>query len=251
MIFGTCAGFGVIVTALCIYRARRRPAVATWCITFAFAICTVGVFFAIPSVSGWTEDVTGVDNIAKLIAHICAILWCVNLQLAMVDIAYAPDYLYVAVARRLFVALFTLAAMIPIWSTANKPGLDFTTAFAGDVAVRTYLLIYLLYTFYTCAELAFMCAKSATYNWPGRPWSSFGYGSSAIAATLGLAYSVSRGGYLVAYTAGHPWSLPLEEKMSPAFAGLAIIFLFFGLTLPLVGTLIRNWRNRLTQTASD
>lgn len=169
----------------------------------------------------------------------------------MVDIAYAPAYLRVAVARRVFVALAALVAMVPIWATANKPGLDFTTAFAADAAVRIYLIIYLLYTFFTCAELAFMCAKSATHNWPGRPWSSFGYGSSAVAAVLGLAYSTSRGGYLIAYTAGHPWSLQMEEKVSPLFAGLSIIFLFFGLTLPLVGTLIKNWRNRRAQVAVD
>lgn len=246
-IFGTCAALGVFVTALCVYRAHRKPTLATWCITLAFGICTLGVTFAIPAIASWTESITGVDNIAKLIAHICAMLWCVNLQLAMVDIAYSPAYLRVAVARRLFVASAALAAMIPVWFNANRPGLDFTTAFAEDPAVRIYLLIYLIYTFFTCAELAFMCAKSATYNWPGRPWSSFGYGSSAIAAVFGLAYSASRGGYLIAYTTGDPWSLGAEERISPLLAGVAIVFLFFGLTLPLVGTLVKNWRNRSRQ----
>lgn len=246
VIFGTCAVIGVMVTALCFYRARRKPTVATWCITIAFAICTVGVVFAIPSVARWTEEVTGIDNLGKLIAHVCAILWCANIQLAMVDIAYAPTYLRVAVARRVFVATGVLSAMIPIWFTANKPDIDFTTAFAEDSAVRIYLIIYLLYVFFTCAELAFMCAKSATHNWPGRPWSTFGYGSSAMAAVFGLAYSISRGGYLVAYTAGNAWSLEMEEKVSPMLAGLAVIFVFFGLTLPLIGTLLRGWRNRLS-----
>jgi hypothetical protein len=239
VIFGTCTGLGVVVTALCAYRARMKPTVATRCITLAFGICTVGVFFAVPAVASRTEEITGIDNLPKLIAHTCAILWCVSLQLAMVDIAYAPTYLRVAVMRRSFVAVAVLAAMIPIWLSTNQSGLDFTTAHAKNPAVRVYLILYLLYTFFTCTELAFMCAKSATYNWPGRPWSSFGYGASAVAAVFGLAYSVSRGGYLVAYTAGHPWSLELEEKMSPLLAGVAILFLFVGLTLPLVGTLLK------------
>lgn len=251
IIFGTCAALGVAVTALCFYRARRRSTVATWCITFAFAVCTVGVFFAIPAVATWTEEITGVDNIAKLIAHTCAILWSVNLQLAMVDIAYAPAYLRIAVARRLFVAAFVLGAMVPVWFSANESGLDFTTEFAENSSVRIYLLLYLFYTFFTSAELAFMCAKSATYNWPGRPWSSFGYGSSAIAATFGIAYTLSRGGYLIAYTVGSPWSLDTEEKLSPALAGISVIFLFLGLTLPLVGTLIRQRRQRSTVIAAE
>ncbi|MFD7835513.1 hypothetical protein [Streptomyces sp. NPDC059761] len=246
IIFGSCAALGVVVTALCAYRAQRKSTVANWCISFAFGICTVGVFFAIPSIAQWAESVTGIDNIAKLVAHICAILWCVFLQLAMVDIAYAPAFLRVAIARRAFVALAVLAAMIPMWLSANQPGIDFTTAFASNVPVRIYLITYLFYVFFTCSELAFMCGKSATYNWPGRPWSSFGYASSAVAAVLGILYAASRGGYLIAYTMETPWSLHLEEKMSPALAGLAVIFLFLGLTLPLIGTLIREYRRRST-----
>jgi hypothetical protein len=249
VIFGSCAALGVVVTSLCIYRARKNPAVANWCISVAFGICTVGVFFAVPAVAGWAETVTGVDNIAKLIAHICAILWCASLQLAMVDIAYAPDYLRVAVARRGFVAVATLATMIPIWLSANAPGVDFTTEFAKDTQVRIYLLIYLFYTFFTCAELAFMCYKSAVSSWPERPWSCFGYAASSVAAVFGIGYTASRGGYLIAYTVGRPWALSLEEKLSPALAGVAILFLFVGLTFPFIGTLIRKWRQRSTITA--
>ncbi|MGW7100308.1 hypothetical protein [Streptomyces sp. NPDC054838] len=251
VIFGFCAALGVVVTALCAYRARRKPTVVNWCISFAFGICTVGVFFAVPSVAKWAENITGVENIAKLVAHICAILWCVFLQLAMVDIAYAPTYLRVAIARRAFVAVAVLAAMVPLWLSANAPNVDFTTAFASNVPVRVYLITYLFYVFFTCSELAFMCGKSALQNWPGRPWSTFGYAASAVAAAMGLGYAASRGGYLIAYTVGTPWSLQVEEKLSPALAGVAVIFLFLGLTLPLIGTLIHEWRRKSARQVVD
>ncbi len=247
LIFGICTALGLVVTAACFYRVRRAPTVANKCITFAFGICTVGVAFAIPVISDWVEELTGVDNLPKLTAHICAIAWCASLQLTMVDIAYDPSYLRTAIYQRATVAAAVLLVMIPLWLNANIPGTDFTTAFADHVPIRIYLLVYLGYVFLTCCELAFMCAKSATLNWPGRPWSSVGYGSSAIAAVFGIGYALSKGGYLIAFTAGSPWSLKTEEKLSPALSGLAIVFLFVGLTLPVFGALWRKARIRLAR----
>lgn len=235
------------MTAACLYRARTTPTVANRCITYAFGICTFGVAFAIPAVASWAEELTGVDNVAKLIAHICAILWCTSLQLTMVDIAYDPEYLRTAIYQRATVAVGVLLVMIPLWLKANAGGVEFTTAFAANVPIRVYLLVYLGYVFLTCCELAFMCGKSATLNWPERPWSSFGYGSSAAAAVAGIGYTASKGGYLLAYTAGTPWSLRLEERLSPALSGIAIVLLFNGLTLPVFGLAFRTVRRRLSR----
>ncbi|WP_274916851.1 hypothetical protein [Streptomyces sp. WZ-12] len=187
-----------------------------------------------------------------MIAHICAILWCAALQVTMVDIAYDPSYLRTAIYQRATVAVVVLAAMIPLWSSANAhDGIEFTTAHASDTEVRIYLLIYLGYTFLTCTELAFMCGKSAFLNWPGRPWSSCGYGSSAIAAVFGIAYTISKGSYLIAYTVGSPWDLKIEEKLSPALSGISIMFLFIGLTLPVFGWLIRKARRKPVALEAD
>ncbi|MFE3558372.1 hypothetical protein ACFXKW_26450 [Streptomyces sp. NPDC059193] len=247
LIFGVCAALGAVVTVACLYRARLTPTVANRCITTAFAICTVGVFFAVPAVASWAQELTGVDNIAKLVAHICAILWCTSLQITMVDIAYDPEYLKTAIFQRATVALVVLLVMVPLWLKANAAGVEFTTAFAANVPVRVYLLVYLGYVFVTCCELAFMCGKSATLNWPERPWSTFGYGASAAAAVAGIGYTASKGGYLLAYTVGSPWSLTLEERLSPALSGVAIIFLFIGLTLPVFGLAFRKVRRRLSR----
>ncbi|WP_331731577.1 hypothetical protein [Streptomyces sp. NBC_00073] len=247
LIFGVCAVLGAVVTAACLYRARTTPTVANRCITYAFGICTFGVAFAIPAVASWAEELTGVDNVAKLVAHICAILWCTSLQLTMVDIAYDPEYLRTAIYQRATMAFVVLLVMIPLWLKANAGDVEFTTAFAANVPIRVYLLVYLGYVFLTCCELAFMCGKSATLNWPERPWSSFGYGSSAAAAVAGIGYTASKGGYLLAYTAGTPWSLRLEERLSPALSGISIVLLFIGLTLPVFGLAFRTVRRRLSR----
>ncbi|GAA0406305.1 hypothetical protein [Streptomyces luteireticuli] len=239
VIFGSVTLLGAVVTTLCLIRARRTPTVANRSITAAFGICTLGVFFAVPAIAQAAADITGIDNIAKLIAHICAVLWSAGLQFTMVDIAYGPYGLRTRLYQRATFAGAILMAMIPLWLSANGPGVEFTTAHAHDVKVRIYLLLYLVYVFATCTELTFQCALASRDNWPERPWSSFGYGSSTIAAIFGMGYAASKASYLVAYTMGSPWELRVEERLSPLLSGISILFLFVGLTLPVFGWLLR------------
>jgi hypothetical protein len=193
------------------------------------------------------ERVTGVENIAKLIAHVCAILWCAFLQVTMVDLAYRPEYLRSAIFQRGFAAFVYLAIMVPLFLATNAPDVTFTTADADDDQVAAYLLIYLSYVLITCGELAFMCYRTARRNWGIRPWSGAGFALSTAAAILGMAYAASKGSYVLCAALGSPWSLEAEEVLSPALAGLAILFLFSGLTLPMIGAL----RGRLKLTESS
>ncbi|AJE43906.1 hypothetical protein CP978_31185 [Streptomyces nodosus] len=243
IVFGTCTVAGLVVTALCTRRAVGNPRVSTWAIASAFGVCTLGVLFAVPTVAQATESVTGIDNVAKLIAHICAILWCAFLQVTMVDLAYRPEYLRSAIFQRGFAAVVYLAIMVPLFLATNGPDVEFTTSYAGAPKVSTYLLIYLSYVLITCGELAFMCGRTARRNWGIRPWSGTGFGLSAAAAVLGMAYACSKGSYILTYTLGAPWSLQAEQALSPALAGMAVLCLFTGLTLPMIGVL----RERLRQ----
>ncbi|WP_327309814.1 hypothetical protein OG730_41765 (plasmid) [Streptomyces sp. NBC_01298] len=238
IVFGTCTLAGLLVTVLCTRRARGNPRVATWSIAVAFGVCTLGVMFAVPVVARAAEDLTGVANVGKLIAHICAILWCVALQVTMVDLAYRPEYLRAAMFQRGFAAMVELAIMVPLFLATNRPGVEFTTAYVSDPRVATYLLIYLSYVLLTCGELAFMCGRTAQRVWGPNPWSGAGFALSSMAATLGVAYTVSKGSYIVFHTLGRPWSLEVEEVVSPALSGMAVLFLFAGLTLPMLGALI-------------
>ncbi|MFC8022138.1 hypothetical protein [[Kitasatospora] papulosa] len=227
----------MLVTALCTRRAVGNPRVSTWSIALAFGVCTLGVLFAVPAVADAAERVTGVENIAKLIAHICAILWCVFLQVTMVDLAYRPEYLRSAIFQRGFAAFVYLAIMVPLFLATNDPDVSFTTDNADDPRVTAYLLIYLSYVLLTCGELAFMCGRTAHRNWGIRPWSGAGFALSAAAAFLGMGYAISKGSYLLTYALDVPWSLAVEQSLSPTLAGLAILCLFSGLTLPMIGAL--------------
>ncbi|MFG2570464.1 hypothetical protein ACGFR6_34175 [Streptomyces sp. NPDC048567] len=234
LIFGACTVAGVLVTALCARRALHHPRVFTWLIAAAFGVCTVGVFFAVPAVARAAEEVTGLDNAGKLVAHICAILWCAALQMTMVDLAYRPEYLRAALYQRVCLAVVVLAVMVPLFLTTNGQDVEFTTAYADHSAVTAYLLVYLSYVLITCGELAFMCGRTARRARTTRPWTGAGFTLCAVAAVLGVGYTMSKGSYLVCYALGSPWSLDVEEAVSPALSGLAVLFLFAGLTMPML-----------------
>ncbi|MFJ6070852.1 hypothetical protein ACIQFU_08380 [Streptomyces sp. NPDC093065] len=242
MIFGSCTVAGVIVTALCTRRAIHHPRVFTWLIAVAFGVCTVGVFFAVPTVADAAEQVTGLDNAGKLVAHICAILWCASLQITMVDLAYRPEYLRTAVYQRIFAAVVELAVMIPLFLATNGDDVEFTTAYVDHPSVAAYLLIYLSYVLLTCGELAFMCGRTARRSRTTRPWTGAGFALCALAAVLGVGYTVSKGSYIVFSALDNPWSLDVEEAVSPALSGLAVLFLFAGLTVPMLGGLLQRMR---------
>lgn len=248
MIFGSCAVAGVIVTVLCARRAMHHPRVFTWLIAVAFGVCTVGVFFAVPSVARAAEDITGLDNAGKLVAHVCAILWCAALQITMVDLAYRPEYLRTAMYQRAFAAVVELAVMVPLFLAANGQGVEFTTAYVDHPSVAAYLLVYLSYVLVTCGELAFMCGRTARRCRTIRPWTGAGFALCALAAVLGVGYTMSKGSYIVFHTLDSPWSLAVEEAVSPALSGLAVLFLFAGLTMPMLGGLLQRLRGR-EQTA--
>ncbi|MFB7917049.1 hypothetical protein [Streptomyces sp. NPDC056061] len=220
-----------------------NPRVSTWAIAIAFGVCTLGVLCAVPVVANTAEDITGIANVSKLVAHVCAILWCAALQITMVDLAYRPEYLKSAMFQRGFAALVELAIMVPLFLATNGPDVEFTTAYADNFKVAAYLLIYLSYVLVTCGELTFMCGRTARRNWGIRPWSGAGFAMSSVAAALGMAYTFCKGSYIIFYTLNSPWPLKTEEILSPVLSGLAVLALFSGLTLPMIGSV----RERLRQ----
>ncbi|WP_239085343.1 hypothetical protein [Streptomyces halstedii] len=228
-----------------------NPRISTWSIAIAFGVCTVGVLFAVPVVATAAENFTGIANIGKLVAHVCAILWCAALQVTMVDLAYRPEYLKAAIFQRGFAAMVELAIMVPLFLATNRRNVEFTTAHVDDPKVAAYLLIYLSYVLITCGELAFMCGRTARRNWGIRPWSGAGFALSSMAATLGMAYAVCKGAYIIFLTLDSPWPLKIEETVSPALSGMAVLFLFSGLTLPMVGALRQHLRQKKALAADS
>ncbi|WP_438470975.1 hypothetical protein [Streptomyces asiaticus] len=241
IVFGLCALFGLAGTVLSAreawrQRIRNEYHIARFARTVAFGVCTLGVLLAVPPIEDLVESATGMNNAAKLGAHICAILWCGSLQLMLVDWSYNQDVLKASLYARIAFAVCVLAAMLPLFSETTDESIEFTTEYATAPGVTVYLTVYLAYVAITCGEIAFLCSGMAlSARRSGHTWSARGLAMSATAALLGVAYAASKGSYLVTHYLGHPWPLRNEEIISPVLAGLAVISLITGLTMAMVG----------------
>lgn len=241
LVFGLCALIGLVGTVLSTREAWRQRdrsdyRVARFTRAVAIGICTVGVTLAVPAVEGVVESATSMNNAAKLGAHICAVVWCGSLQLMLVDWSYNHEVLKASLYARIALAVCVLLAMLPLFVSTTSERVEFTTEFAVVPGVTVYLLVYLGYVAITCGEIAFLCTGMALVaRRAGHTWSARGLALSSISAILGVAYSASKGSYLVTHYLGHPWPLQYEEIASPLLAGLAVISLITGLIMAMVG----------------
>ncbi|MFF0409642.1 hypothetical protein ACFYUY_04310 [Kitasatospora sp. NPDC004745] len=239
LIFGLCTAVGLGATAMNVRVAWRRrydesSGISRWARASAFAVVTIGVLLAVPAVASVVGSLTGVPNIAKLGAHLCAVAWCCSLQIMLVDWAYEQWAVPTHVGYRIFLGCGVTAALVPLFIAASDdaPNITYTTDFAGNRTVMAYLLVYLSYVAVTCAELTFLCLKAGAINArAGRRQQAIGLRIASVAALFGMAYGASKGSYLISYTTGSPWSLALEQKLSPALAGVAIVALIVGLSI--------------------
>ncbi len=239
LIFGLCTLVGVGGTAANARIAWQRRheedyGISRWARTAAFAVVTFGVALAIPALAHAVETLTGVHNIAKLGAHLCAVAWCCSLQIMLVDWAYEQWAVPTHAGYRVFLGFGVTAALIPLFIAASDdaPTIQYTTRFAGNHTVHAYLLVYLTYVAVTCAELVFLCLKAGAINRKaGRGRQAVGLNVAAVAALFGMAYAASKGSYLITYAMGSPWPLELEEKISPTLSGISIILLIVGLSI--------------------
>ncbi|MER5639386.1 hypothetical protein ABT095_20815 [Kitasatospora sp. NPDC002227] len=243
LIFGLCTlvGLGGTAATLRVAWQRRHEedyGLSRWARTSAFAVVTLGVALAIPALASSVESFTGIPNVAKLGAHLCAVAWSCSIQIMLVDWAYEHWAVPTHAWYRVFVAFGVVAALIPMFIAASDDAknIQFTTEFAGNHTVHSYLLVYLAYIAVTCAELTFLCTKAAAINRrAGRIRQATGQRIAAVAAVFGLAYAASKGSYLITYSAGNPWSLALEEKLSPSLVGISIALLIIGLSVSATG----------------
>ncbi|MGW6395904.1 hypothetical protein ACWFR1_36610 [Streptomyces sp. NPDC055103] len=241
IVFGLCTLFGLTGTVLSAREAWRQRdrddyRIARATRTIAFGVCTLGVLLAVPAVEDVVESATGMNNAAKLGAHLCAVLWCGSLQLMLVDWSYNREVLKASLYARIAFAVCVLAAMLPLFVKTTGDNIEFTTEHAAVPGVTVYLLVYLAYVAVTCGEIAFLCSGMAfSTRRAGHTWTARGLTMSSAAALLGVAYAVSKGSYLVTHYLGNPWPLHAEEIVSPVLAGLAVVALITGLTMSMIG----------------
>lgn len=239
-IFGACAliaGLAAAVSARQAYSRRRQPRyrVARWARTVAVGVCSFGSALSVPSVANAVSELTGINSIAKLTAHLAAVAFMGCLQIMIVDWTHTRAHMAAAVCSRSALILVIQIALTWQFVAANHLGLSFTTDHADNIQVVAYLLTYLSFGAVAGLEIAILGAGMALGAWSRRRSIAIGLASTALGGAAVLAYTVSKGGYLIAYQVGFPWSLSVEKAISSPFAGLGTLLMVVGLCLPMAG----------------
>ncbi|GAA0695372.1 hypothetical protein GCM10010193_57650 [Kitasatospora atroaurantiaca] len=241
LIFGVCSLATAIGAAICFryaYRLRDQPTyrVARWSRALAVVVCFIGSLTAVPVVADVFNRATGVGNGAKLVAHLCAVLFCACLQIMIVDWMYEKPYVSSGVWARVVLVASVVTALTFQFRTANDPGLPFTTDSAHNLPIVAYLLTYLGFLAIAGLEISVLSAGMAVHSWRDRQMAAVGLTLVALGGASCVAYSISKGGYLIAVQVSHPWALGTEQAVSSPLAGVGVLFVVIGLCVTIAGS---------------
>lgn len=214
-------------------RAQTTYRLARWGRSVSAAVCFIGSALSVPAVADWCADATRVDNIAKLVSHLCAVGFIGGLQVMVADWTYGREFVGAAMRVRLLIAALVEILLTVLFLRGNRPGIEFTTDFADHHIVTGYLLVYLAFGTYGALETCALCFAMARAL-PNHPSHAktlrIGLLLVSIGAAATVGYVISKGGYLLANLAGNPWPLAVEKALSSPLAGLSILFILTGLT---------------------
>ncbi|WP_330340198.1 hypothetical protein [Streptomyces sp. NBC_00557] len=238
-IFGACALLSALTSALCLYvtlRRRHRPdyRLARSARTVASLSACIGSLLAIPIVADAVDRMTGCNELATLSSDLAAVVFCAGLQVMVVDWRHPRERINASVTKR--VAALGAVVVLLIWEfqRIDRAHFDLSPVDGRDRQVTVYLLTYLAFSTVAALEVGTVSAFLARRTWLRGHASAVGLGICAAGAAFGLAYAVSRGGYLVAVHTGHTWPAYVESGISPVLAGLCIGGVTIGLSLATV-----------------
>jgi hypothetical protein len=206
--------------------ARRALVAMLACLAWAPAMNTPFVYVRF-------DELTGVPNLARLIAHYGIVGFAVSVQLLLLHWTVASPPRRSTWLRLLAVAA-TTAAMAVFFVLApldvSLTG-EFTVRYGDAPFMAEYMLVYLGYF-----VLALVDILRLSWRFAGLTRQRFlrtglrlvGYG-----AVFGLAYCLEKGFYIAARNAGYePIPAAVQEQLSPVLTGPGCVLMLIGFTIP-------------------
>jgi hypothetical protein len=243
--YATCAiiCFAGLAFTILLNRGRWTPGRAGTAAAFAFV--GIGMTLSVPAIGAALDRSTGLNELWRLIAHLCVmgLVACAETQLVM--LAFPPELARKRIMLRIWVSVAAAATLVALHAVANSrtDPVTFNVEDARVPAVSAYLLIYLAaFVWYTVdiVRLAWRFARVTP-----RPWSRRGMRLAAVGAGFGFLYCVNKAAFIVGYWAGFK---PAGEKtVSAVLILFSCIFCAAGFTLPAWGPAIdlaRRWAGR-------
>ncbi|MEV4760536.1 MAB_1171c family putative transporter [Micromonospora sp. NPDC049559] len=233
-LYAFCAAAGWVACGYKLRDLRRdRGNRVLRALVYSFGWFAFGVTFAVPAVGAGVDDLTGLPNLGKVLAHAGVMGIAAQAEVLLFFLALAPDQAAPRARRRVLAASVGFGVLVALWLSTLPldPPVRLTVEYARHPAVAAYLIVYLLIFIGYTADVARLCWRFARVS--PRPWLRRGLRVTALGATFALCYCASKAGYLVAYRFGHaPGG---EARVAAVLVTVASLLMIVGLTLPTWG----------------
>lgn len=236
--------WSALVYKLSHVKKSRDPALISLC--FAFLFLAVTWTASVPAVWSLLGRVTGIPNIALLIAQMSVLLYATCVEAMLLFWALPPERARQRLLRRLTPLVAVLPAMAGLFLLAQpteQRTRDFAVHYAGVPAYSLYLLLYL--TAFSVVRIDILRLSLRFARGCSRAWLRRGLHWTAAGAACGLVYAAARfADVMGAWLGLDPRSWEVAAQLG---AGLGTILTITGLTLPSWGpnlTKTRNWVRR-------
>ncbi|MGC4769058.1 MAB_1171c family putative transporter [Micromonospora sp. DT44] len=238
VLYTVCAASGWVAFVYMVRLQRRHPSRARRAICAGLGAFAAGITVAIPPVASAIDEVSGLPNLAKVMAHAGALTISANAEIMLLHFALPPATAAVRARRWGWVtacAFLVMFGLFAVTLTYDEP-VRLTVEYATDPVVTAYLLIFLLLGFFAyCFDITRLCWGFAKIC--GRPWLRRGLRITAVGAAVALLYSTNKIVYLVAYWAGYrPTG---ERQIAAVLVTIGALLITIGLTMPAWGPTLK------------
>ncbi len=206
--------------------ARRALVAMLACLVWAPAVNT-------PFVYARFDGLTGVPNLARLIAHYGIIGFAVSVQLLLLywTVENPPrrsTWIRLLAVAGAAVAMAVFFALAPLDVSLTS---EFTIRYGDAPYMAEYMLVYLGYFVVALVDILRQSWRFAGLT--RRRFLRLGLRLVSYGAVFGLAYCLEKGSYILARNLGYELiSADVQEQTSPLLTGPGCVLMLIGFTIP-------------------
>ena len=216
-----------------VLRVRRHGSgtPARYAVTSAVALLAITFTVSVPAVWSLADRISGIANIAALIAHLCLVGFSITIQLLLIWWAHPAEVARRLTRRRLRLLPVVVLVLFGLFLAAGPTeshNTDFVATYTSRPLFAVYLLAYLAAFGAGLVDTIRICWPYARLVGPGTLRT--GLRTTAVGAAIGLVYCAARGLGIVGVVAG--WDVRRWEWMVPLSSSTGALLVIIGLTLP-------------------
>jgi hypothetical protein len=234
VIYPLVALLALIALAYKIPPLLRDPRSPTRRVLVAMLACLVWAPAAnTPFIYVRIDALTGVPNLARLIAHYGIVGFAVSVQILLLHwtVEHPPrrsTWLRLLAVAATVVAMAVFFVLAPLDVSLTS---EFTSRYGDAPYMAEYMLVYLGYFLIALVDILRLAWRFAGLT--RQRFLRVGLRLVSYGAVFGLAYCLEKGFYIAARNAGYdPIPAHAQEQMSPLLTGPGCVLMLIGFTIP-------------------